>query len=55
MPDPPQDLLGAARWQPFLERYMPSRATDPGFAERLRGYLALFPLFWLGVLLTDGL
>jgi hypothetical protein len=50
-----EDLLGAAQWQPFLERYMPRRATDPGFAERLRGYLALFPLFWLGVLLTDGL
>jgi hypothetical protein len=25
------------------------------FGERLRGYLALVPVFWLGVLLTEGL
>jgi len=50
-----EDLLDAEGWQPFLDRYLPSRSADPGFGERLRGYLALFPVFWLGVLLTEGL
>jgi hypothetical protein len=31
------------------------REDDPGFGERLRGYLALFPVFWFGVLLAEGL
>ena len=38
-----------------LDGYLPSRSADTGFGERLRGYLALFPVFWLGVLLTEGL
>jgi aminoglycoside phosphotransferase (APT) family kinase protein len=50
-----EDLLDADGWQPFLDRYLPSRSADTGFGERLRGYLALFPVFWLGVLLTEGL
>jgi aminoglycoside phosphotransferase (APT) family kinase protein len=50
-----EDLLDAEGWQPFLDRYLPRRGGDAGFAERLRGYLALFPVFWLGVLLADGL
>jgi hypothetical protein len=50
-----EDLLDAEGWQPFLDRYLPSRSADTGFGERLRGYLALFPVFWLGVLLTEGL
>jgi hypothetical protein len=50
-----EDLIDVEGWQPFLDRYMPSRKVDAGFGERLRGYLALFPVFWLGVLRTDGL
>jgi aminoglycoside phosphotransferase (APT) family kinase protein len=50
-----EDLLGPDEWRPFLDRYLPSRGADAGFAERVRGYLALFPVFWLGVLLTEGL
>jgi hypothetical protein len=34
---------------------LPSCRDDPGFGERLRGYLALFPVFSLGVLLAGGL
>jgi ketosteroid isomerase-like protein len=30
-------------------------APNAGFGERLRGYVALFPVFWLGILLEDGL
>jgi aminoglycoside phosphotransferase (APT) family kinase protein len=50
-----EDLLGPDEWRPFLDRYLPSRGADAGFAERVRGYLALFPVSWLGVLLTEGL
>jgi hypothetical protein len=50
-----EDLLDTDGWQPFLDGYLPSRGADAGFAERLRGYMALFPVFWLGVLLADGL
>jgi hypothetical protein len=50
-----EDLLGPEGWQPFLDRYLPTCRDDPGFGEWLRGYLALFPVFWLGVLLAEGL
>ncbi len=49
------DLLGPEGWQPFPDRYLASCRDDPRFGERLRGYLALFPVFWLGVLLAEGL
>jgi aminoglycoside phosphotransferase (APT) family kinase protein len=50
-----EDLFDTDGWQPFLDRYLASRAANAGFAERLRGYMALFPVFWLGVLLDDAL
>ena len=50
-----EDLIDAEGGQPFLDRYLPGRSADTGFGERVRGYLALFPVFWLGVLLTEGL
>lgn len=43
-----EDLIGPDAWRPFLDRYLPSRRADAGFSERLRGYLAFFPVFWLG-------
>lgn len=50
-----EDLLGADGWRPFLDRYLPSRGADTGFGDRWRGYLALFPVFWLGLLLSEGM
>jgi aminoglycoside phosphotransferase (APT) family kinase protein len=50
-----EDLLDAQGWQPFLDRYLPSRSADAGFSERVRGYTALFPVFWVGVLLPEGM
>jgi hypothetical protein len=50
-----EDLLDDDGCRPFLNRYLPSRSADAGFGERLRGYVALFPVFWLGILLGDGL
>ena len=48
-------LLSVAAWQPFLSAYIQSRRHDPGFEWRLQGALALFPIFWLGILLEDGM
>ncbi|MBV9597223.1 MAG: phosphotransferase [Chloroflexi bacterium] len=50
-----EDLLSWAAWQPFLSTYIESRREDPGFEPRLQGALALFPIFWLGILLEDGM
>jgi aminoglycoside phosphotransferase (APT) family kinase protein len=50
-----EDLLTPDAWRAFLDIYLPSRGADAGFGERLRGYLALFPVFWLGVLLAEGM
>jgi hypothetical protein len=50
-----EDLLDWQAWEPFLSVYATSRRTDTGFEGRLQGYLAVFPVFWLGVLLADAL
>jgi len=50
-----EDLLDWPAWQAFLGPYAASRRADPGFEDRLRGYLAIFPVFWLGLLLHEGL
>ena len=50
-----EDLLDAQARQVFLDRYLPSRRADPGLARRLNLYLALFPLFWLSLLLAEGM
>ncbi|MDQ6670134.1 MAG: aminoglycoside phosphotransferase family protein [Chloroflexota bacterium] len=50
-----EDLLDSEGWRPFLDRYLPTRTVDHSFGERLRGYLALFPVFWLGMLLAEGM
>lgn len=50
-----EDLLDFAAWQPFLSEYMKGRRDDPDFELRLKAYLALFPVFWLGILLANGL
>jgi aminoglycoside phosphotransferase (APT) family kinase protein len=50
-----EDLLTPRAWEAFLAPYLASRRPDPGFHDRLRGCLAIFPVFWLGVLLREGL
>jgi aminoglycoside phosphotransferase (APT) family kinase protein len=50
-----EDLLDASARQVFLDRYLPSRRGDAGLADRLQRYLALFPLFWLSLLLAEGM
>jgi aminoglycoside phosphotransferase (APT) family kinase protein len=50
-----EDLLDSAAWQPFLSVYGRSRHDDGDFEQRLQGYLAIFPVFWLGILLGDGM
>lgn len=49
-----EDLLDWQGWQPFLSAYIVGRGDDPDFELRLKGYLAIFPVFWLGILLADG-
>ena len=50
-----EDLLEWDAWQAFLSVYASSRRDDPGFESRLQGCLAVFPVFWLGILLEDGM
>lgn len=50
-----EDLLDWDAWQAFLSMYGDSRRNDPGFESRLQGCLAVFPVFWLGILLEDGM
>src|SRR5690348_3166533 len=48
-----EDLLDWHAWQPFLSTYGESRRDDANFELRLEGYLAIFPVFWLRILLAD--
>ena len=50
-----EDLIDWQAWQPFLSVYMTGRRDDPDFELRLQGCLAVFPVFWLGILLADGM
>jgi hypothetical protein len=50
-----EDLLDWDAWQPFLTAYTRSRRGDPGFERRVQGCLGIFPVFWLGLLLADGM
>lgn len=50
-----EDLLTWEEWQPFFQPYMAARLPDdPIVQERMRLYLAVFPLFWLSVCLRIG-
>jgi hypothetical protein len=50
-----EDMLDEQGWRPFLDHYLPVHQTaDAAFAERLRNYLAIFPIFWLALLLNAG-
>jgi aminoglycoside phosphotransferase (APT) family kinase protein len=51
-----EDRLTADDWQALLEPYLAGRsALDPRLARRVQLYLALFPVFWLAVLIRAGI
>jgi thiamine kinase-like enzyme len=50
-----EDLLTATDWEAFLQPYLAaSRDSDPTLNERVHWYLALFPIFWLSLLIHHG-
>lgn len=50
-----EDLLDWDGWQPLLQSYLERRGRhDAGLERRMELYLALFPLAWLGWLLSAG-
>lgn len=50
-----EDLMPPDGWQAFLQPYLAVRGgSDPGLSRRVHLYLALFPVFWLAVLLSEG-
>lgn len=50
-----EDLLAWEDWQPLLQPYLKQRGRyDAGLERRMVLYLALFPLAWLGWLLSAG-
>jgi aminoglycoside phosphotransferase (APT) family kinase protein len=50
-----EDLVSEPGWSAFLEAYLATRPDDSGFERRLRGYVGVFPVFWLGVLFREGM
>ena len=51
-----EDLLSPDEWEAFLQPYIGVRGiSDPNLVHRTRLYMALFPIFWLAVLMRDGL
>jgi thiamine kinase-like enzyme len=50
-----EDLIPWPTWQAFLTPYQQAHSkTDPDFPNRVHSYLALFPIFWLSVILMRG-
>jgi hypothetical protein len=51
-----EDLLRWKEWQVFVEPYINARKkTDREISRRLHLYLAVYPLFWLTILLKHGI
>ena len=51
-----EDLLSPNEWQAFLQPYAAVRGqSDPALLHRTHLYAALVPIFWLAVLIRDGL
>ena len=51
-----EDLLSPNKWQAFLQPYLAvRRESDAHIEARTHLYLALFPVFWLSVLLQQGI
>jgi len=50
-----EDLLTTQAWQPFLQPYLATRGQlDGQLAHRMQLYLAIFPLFWLALIMDQG-
>jgi hypothetical protein len=50
-----EDLLAPDEWQPFLQPYLAARSRfDPNLPGRMQRYLALFPIFYLALLIEQG-
>jgi aminoglycoside phosphotransferase (APT) family kinase protein len=50
-----EDLIGWQEWQVFLGPYIDARTKhDKGISRRLHLYLAIYPLFWLAILMNRG-
>jgi len=50
-----EDLVSWEEWQVFIEPYMSVRSKlDTEITRRMHPYLAVFPLFWLTILLRRG-
>ncbi|MBV9578732.1 MAG: aminoglycoside phosphotransferase family protein [Chloroflexi bacterium] len=51
-----EDLLSPSAWSAFLEPYLESRSThDPTLRARIEHWCGGFAIFWLGLLLDDGI
>lgn len=51
-----EDLLGRDAWQAFLTPYMAVRSRiDPEMPRRLHLFLAVYPVYWLMILLRHGM
>jgi thiamine kinase-like enzyme len=50
-----EDLVSHREWDAFLEPYMAVRVeSDPYLPRRMHLYLAVFPIFWISLLVEDG-
>lgn len=50
-----EDLVAPDAWQAFLQPYLAERAArDAGLIRRAHLYQALFPIFWLTVIINQG-
>ena len=50
-----EDFLSPDDWQPFLKPYLASRSLlDARLMHRAHLYMALFPIFWLTVIMNQG-
>jgi thiamine kinase-like enzyme len=51
-----EDLLSWNDWQALLEPYISAQSRlDPHLAHRMHLYLALYPLFWLSVIIRESM
>jgi thiamine kinase-like enzyme len=51
-----EDLLSRAEWQPFFDVYWEKSAQDAAeVMPRMEAYCGLLPLFWLTVLIREGM
>jgi hypothetical protein len=50
-----EDLLTQRDWEAFLNPYVTVRSeSDPGLLRRMHLYLGAYPVFWISLLVQDG-